>query len=296
VTTHHGHHGHHGEHQHDTAFRSEAGIDVLELEGEALSGYTSAAVDVVGPLLAAGGVSVVRVVDLGCGPGVAACDLAQMFDPAVVVAADSSGPMLERASARAARLGRSAQVELCHVDLDGDLSAVGDCELVHASMALHHVRDEVSTLQQMRALVAPGGLMCLLERADPPRVELAEECGRPGLWDRIDDAWRRCLGDARGELPGTIRAEQYPAMLESAGFEVLVDEVLELCVELDGNPSAARFAALQLQRGATVLADHADPEDLRPLLALTRSITDSPRAGWGGAISATRSLMVAAPR
>lgn len=276
------------------AFSTEAAVAIIENEGEVLSGFTPLAVDVIRPLLAAAGRAVERVIDLGCGPGVATCVLAELFDPAVVVAADSSAPMLARVSARAARLGRSTQVEQRQLDLDGDLSVLGHCDLVHASMALHHVRDEVSTLRQVRDLVEPDGLLCLLERAAPLRVQLAEELARPGLWDRIDDAWRRWFEDARGELPGATGADRYPVVLTSAGFDVLVDESVELRVDLADNPTAVRFAARQLERAAIALARHADPADLRPLPDLARSIADFP-AAWSGALHATRRLLVAVP-
>lgn len=296
MNAHHGHHGDDLHHQHDMAFDSDAGVALIELEGEVLSELTDVAVGLIRPLLLDAGVTVGRVVDLGCGPGVATCALAEMFEPAVVVAADSSAPMLARASARAARLGRSAQVQERQIDLDNELSELGRCDVVHASMALHHVRDEVSTLAQVRALVEPEGLVCLLERADPLRVRLAEECGRPGLWDRLDASWHRWFEDARHELPGAARAEQYPSMLASAGFDVLVDETVEARVDVTSHRSAMRLAVRQLERAPAILAPYADPADLQQLPALVQAISESPDEEWSGAIHATRKVLIAAPR
>lgn len=283
-----------GHAHHQTGFDSHAGVASLELEGEVLSRFAVTAADILRPLLAEAGTELTRVVDLGCGPGIAACDLAKVLAPASVVAVDSSVPMLERASERATRLGLSARVEVRQIDLDGDLSSLGGCDVVYTSMALHHVRDEVATLRQIRRLVEPDGLLCVLERADPVVVRLTDERARPGVWDRLESAGHRLFEDRRSHLPGATRAEMYPSMLAAAGFDVRVDETLDVGVDLDGHDAARQFAAQHLERAHEDLVGYADPSDLDVLPGLAGTLSKSAE-GSSGAIHATRKLFVAAP-
>lgn len=300
MSSRHGQHAdHRGDHRHDDghdkAFESAAVVALLELEGEVFAQFTALAVGRLQPSLDAAGVVVTRVVDLGCGPGVAACDLATLFDSASVIAADSSPAMLERAMAGAARLGLAAQVEARPIDLDGDLRSLGTCDVVFASMSLHHVHDEIATLGRVRSLLEPTGLLCVLERADPPVLRLAEEGGRPGLWTRLELAWQRWFDDMRGRLPGATKADMYPSMLRAAGFEIVVDETIEIDVDVYGSAAARSFAARLLQRTGTDLAPYADAADLEVLPRLAHAMSASNDDASRGAIHATRKLFIATP-
>ncbi len=150
------------------------------------------------------------------------------------------------------------------MDLDGDLQALGACDLVWAAMAIHHADDEVATLRRIRKLLRPQGLLCVLERADPMVVRLADDLGRPGLWDRLE--W---FEPARPTLPGALNAERYPTMLAAAGLEVLVSRTLSGTVTAPDD--AATHAFLQAR--------------LPP-----------PHPRWDGAeITSTRKLFIARP-
>lgn len=276
-------------------FDSEAGVTVLELEGEVFSGFTAEAVGALRPFVAAAGVVVRRVIDLGCGPGVAACDLTKLFESVLVVAADASASMLERATVRAVRLGCAAQVEPRQIDLNRDVRSLGSCDVVYASMSLHHVHDEVATLGQIRSMLEPHGLLCVLERADPPVVRLSEEGGRPGIWNRLEVAWQRWFEDKRSDIPGATRAKMYPSMLAAAGLDVMVDETVGVIVDLSGDDVARKFAARHLQRAHVELVRYAEAADLKVLPDLVRAISVSSEQGWDGAIHATRKLFIAAP-
>jgi SAM-dependent methyltransferase len=281
---------------HQMAFDSDAGVALLELEGEVFSGFTREATTALKPIIEASGIAVRRVIDLGCGPGVATCELAALLEPASVVAADASSAMLERVAARAARLGRDGQVETRRVDLDGDLRPLGSCDLVYASLSLHHVHDEVATLGQIRSMLQPHGLLCLLERADPPVVRLSDERGRPGIWSRLETAWQHWFDGARGHLPGATRTETYPALLATAGFDLEVDQMVGVAVDLSGNDAARRFAVRQLQRAQVNLVDHADAADLDALPGLVHAMSAPTGDGFDGVVSATRRLCIARPR
>jgi trans-aconitate methyltransferase len=108
-----------------------------------------------------------RIVDLGCGPGVAAVALAQRFADAVVTAVDGSAELLQRASDRAARFGVGELVDTRIADfgpsLDG-LAAAGTVDLVWVSMVLHHLAELPRTLAELHGLLRPNGLMAVVEK------------------------------------------------------------------------------------------------------------------------------------
>ena len=62
----------------------------LELEGETLLPYVTEAAGTAAELCRQDGVEVRRILDVGSGPGIAACELARRFPAATVVAADGS--------------------------------------------------------------------------------------------------------------------------------------------------------------------------------------------------------------
>jgi trans-aconitate methyltransferase len=208
------HHAHHG------AFEQERIATALEVEGELTSGLTAEAIALCADRLA----TVRRIVDLGCGPGVGTALLAEHFASATVVAVDGSAAMLARAAARAARLGVADRVQTRALDLDrDDLRALGTFDLAWAAMVIHHARDEVATLANIRQLLHPDGLVCVLERENATVVRPADDLGRPGLWDRRQAARPRRVSPS---LPGASNAERYPAMLAAAGLDVLVSDTL----------------------------------------------------------------------
>ena len=110
----------------------------------------------------------------------------------------------------------ATRVEARPLDLDGDFQALGTCDLAWAAMAIHHAEDDVATLTRFRNLLRPQGLVCVLERADPMVVQLADDLGRPGLWDRLRAARSEWFERARPTLPGAMNAERYPDMFASA--------------------------------------------------------------------------------
>ncbi|MEQ8833586.1 MAG: class I SAM-dependent methyltransferase [Miltoncostaeaceae bacterium] len=144
-------------------FGSPAAVRRLEDEERALAGVVDEAVAALAAL--ADGRPVRRLLDLGCGPGGALAALGDAFPGAALVAADASPAMLARVAARAAEAGIGSRVYTRRVDLDGDLDALGRCDLVWAAMSLHHARDPGATLVAARRLLEPSGLLCLLERA-----------------------------------------------------------------------------------------------------------------------------------
>lgn len=256
----------HREHTTHHHFDSPQMAAFAELEGEVLVGMTTDATSVLAGLCERHGVEVRRVLDVGSGPGVGTCFLADRFGSASVVAVDGSATMLEHVTARAERLGLARRIETRLVDLAASLGTVGRADVVWASMVLHHVGDEAAALRRIRGLVEPGGLLALVEQAGPMRV-LPEDAdlGRRGLWERLDAAWAAWFTDMRADLPGATTSPEYPAMLEDAGFDLVADEVLTLVLDAPLDARARRFAHQQLQGTRSQLGRHADADDLEAL-------------------------------
>ena len=98
-----------------------------------------------GLLPAAGG----RALDLGCGTGRHAVQLAKRFDQ--VDAIDLSGPMIELARARRPR----PNITYWQADLH-DVDGAGQYDFVLSALALHHVTDLAAALSHIKTLLAPG--------------------------------------------------------------------------------------------------------------------------------------------
>ena len=240
-----------------------------ELEGDVLIGFFDDATSALAALCDGIGLEVLRVLDLGSGPGVGSCVLAERFGEATVIAADGSSAMLDRAAARAARLGLADRVEIRRVDLATELDTLGRADLVWASMSLHHVGDELAALREVHRLLEPGGLVALVERHAPTRVlPDSVDLGRPGIWDRLDAAWADWFTDMRADLPGSTESADYPSMLTAAGFDLVADHVLAVSIDEPLDEAGRRFALKQMRQSRGKLHDRADPADLDALDAL----------------------------
>lgn len=268
-------------------------LAALEHEGELSSGLAEEALAVTARLFHDAGSQVRRVVDLGCGPGVGTAALVKTFPDATVVAVDNSSAMLERTAARAAGPGHAGRVETRLLDLDGDLRSLGRCDLAWAAMSIHHAHDEVATLRALRSLVAPLGLLCVLERAEPLSVRSADELGRPGIWDRLAEAHQRWFEHMRPRLPGATKAEFYPSMLAEARLDVVIDRPLTRNVEVPRDPTMQQFIAGVLRRSLTDLVPFASEDDLDALRELLEAPSSPDR--WEGAqVTISRKMFIAA--
>jgi SAM-dependent methyltransferase len=161
-----------------------------------------------------------RIVDLGSGPGVAAAELAAVFPSAAVTAVDGARPLLERADARAYRLGVGDRVTTLPLDL-GDpaqWSALPRADLVWVSGVLHHLPDPAGAVVAIRDRLGRDGTLIAVEGGLP--VRWAPEdlgFGRAGLQARLDAAVIEGLVSL--PAPHTVALNiSWPALLRSAGF------------------------------------------------------------------------------
>lgn len=162
------------------------------------------------------------IVDAGSGPGVLSCLFAEAFPGARVVAVDGAGPLLERAAARAARLGVADRFGTLTGELPGALDELDyPADLLWASRSLHHLGDQRAALAAFAARLAPGGTLAVLEGGLPSRFLPRDiGMGRPGLQARLDALEQDRFAAMRAELPGSVaETEDWPALLASAGLK-----------------------------------------------------------------------------
>jgi len=108
------------------------------------------------------------VIDLGCGPGVSTCELARCFPGAHVTAVDSSEVMLRRVVEHAHADGVGDRVSTQFAELPAGLGDLGPADIVFASMTLHHIANPNVVLVAIRQVLAPIGLLVVIEHAPRP--------------------------------------------------------------------------------------------------------------------------------
>ena len=108
-----------------------------------------------------------RVLDLGCGPGVSAFELAERLGPsATVVGIDLSDRMIERAKHHlASRHTHLAGVHFERADATALPFDDGSFDLVTGHSFLYLVPDRPGVLREARRVLAPGGTIVLMEPA-----------------------------------------------------------------------------------------------------------------------------------
>lgn len=233
--------------------------DMLELEGETHSPYVRQALDELKQLRPR------RILDIGSGPGVAACRLATVFDQAEVTAVDGAPELLARAERRAERLGIRLRTRVA--EFPEGLADLGSAELVWSGQVVHHVGDQQGALNQLVGLLEPGGVLALVEGSLPTRwLPRDLGFGRAGLQARLDAGMAERFNRMRAELSGSVAlVEDWPGMLRDAGLaEVrsktfLVDHPAPLA---EGPRQSAR---LSLRRHREMLGEFLDSEDVAAL-------------------------------
>lgn len=285
---------HGGAHAHDHATSSgDSMTGLLDLDGEVLHDYWSAALDWV--VDAAPSPSVARLLDLGAGTGTGALGLAERFPAAEVIAVDVEPGSLARLRDKAAGRGLAGRVRALEFDLDGGWPDLGPLDLTWASMSLHHMADPGRVLRDVLAATRPGGLIAVAEFAEQLRFLPSDlGFGRPGFEDRLADR----LGHAHAQELPTLGSAWAPRLAE-AGWEVADER--EFLIDLDPptHPRAAEYARLWFTRLSERFADQLEPDDQATLTTLvaTPLTTGGPLSnGVDLRIRGTRTVTLARPR
>lgn len=242
-----------------TAIDWAAMADLLELEGEAHSPYLRQAFAELTHLAPQ------RILDIGSGPGVVACQLAALFGQAEVLAVDGTPELLDRAQERAERLGVRLRTRLAR--FPEGLAELPPADLVWSAQVVHHVGDQQAALNQLSRLLTRGGVLAIVEGGLPARwLPRDLGFGRPGLHARLDVAMEDRFSQMRAELPGSVAVvEDWPAMLRAAGLTdarsktYLVDHPAPLA------EGPRQFVRRSLERRRAMLGEQLDSEDLATL-------------------------------
>jgi SAM-dependent methyltransferase len=208
------------------------------------------------------------IVDAGSGPGIISCLLADTFPEARVVAVDGAEPLLERARARAERLGIADRFSTLEAELGDGLGGLEyPADLLWASRSLHHVGDQRATLAGFARGLAPGGTLALLEGGLPARYLPRDiGIGRPGMQARIDAVHEEWFSRMRAELPGAVaETEDWPALLTAAGLRHTATRTFLLDLPAPLSEEARAFVVTSLTHRRNGLAEDLDRDDLATL-------------------------------
>jgi SAM-dependent methyltransferase len=101
-----------------------------------------------------------RCLELGCGGGDVACDLARLAGPeGSVVATDIDDPQLAIVRAEAAAQGLTT-IAFAHSDITHDVPEA-PFDFIHARFLLTHLADPAAALARARSVLAPGGVIAI---------------------------------------------------------------------------------------------------------------------------------------
>ncbi len=255
--------------------------DLLELDGEVLRDYWSAALDWVRDAAAASGPR--RLLDLGAGTGTGAIGLARRFPDAEVIAVDVEPGSLALLRDKAGRLGLD-RVRAVEANLDEGWPDLGILDLTWASMSLHHLADPGRVLRDVLAATRPGGLIAVAEFAAQLRF-LPDDLGfgKPGFEERLASV----RAAAHAAVMPTLGSDWAPR-LAAAGWEVAAEHEFVIDLRPAAGPrgaspqgadpqgagpreqaaSAGEYARAWFDRLSHGLADGLDPDDRATLAAL----------------------------
>lgn len=238
-------HGHDQQHQHEHRHqhqhqRGDQHRRTLDLDAEVFAGQLVDVLDALGPLAPQ------RIVDLGAGTGAGSRLLRDRFPTATVTAVDDDPQMLH--------VLRAQGFATLEADLDRGFApvheAVGAVDLVWASSSLHHVADPAALLAGVRAALAPGGVLAVVEVEGLPAftTDPAEDRGR-----------------AAALAAGWNHHPDWTGALQAAGFTV---RRRDTTTSAAAGPAAQEYARLWLPRYLHVDGlTEADRVALRDLLA-----------------------------
>ncbi|GAA5230174.1 class I SAM-dependent methyltransferase [Arthrobacter cryoconiti] len=262
----------HQDHQHHQELGSHESL-ILDLDAEVFGEHLSAVLEGAGVRNAR------RIVDLGAGTGAGSRMLRQRYPDAEVICVDNDPQML-------AVLRRQGFVAV-QADLENGFPALAEywgagesvprrsVDFVWASSSIHHLGDPARLLTQTRRMLAPGGILAVVELAGLPTF-FSQGSGR-----LLEE---RCHAAAIAE--GWNQHPNWTTALEAAGFAVIESEVTTIATV---TPAAREYARQWFSRFSRLEALTADERAALEVLAqgLPSELALDPRT--------SRTLWVATP-
>lgn len=259
-------HQHPHAHPHGVDFDWEAMADRLELDAAITAPIVTQTIDD----LDTGDVH--RVLDVGCGPGAVAVQLATLLPTAHITALDSNEPLLQRARHAASTAGVDDRFHAVVGDLEQPLPQLEPSDLVWAGMVLHHVTESDTTLRRLHDALRPGGHLVMVEFGDTPQVLPAHDSLlTDGTWQRFQAATTHVLNERLGLDPVTI---DWSAHLRDAGFVGVSDRgvVAEHAAPLDD--VARAWLVPHLLRGLDMVDGGLSDDDVAAVRRLAEAVPD----------------------
>jgi SAM-dependent methyltransferase len=142
-----------------------------------------------------------RVIELGCGPGVAIAALGSRADRGLVVGVDHSQVMIRQARRRNRAAVRAGRVRLIHTPVESLSISDGPFDAALAVNTVGMWPDPTARLRELARLLRPGGRIALVSQP-------------------------RCPGATAAR--SAAAANELAALLIEAGFEHLRTEILDL--------------------------------------------------------------------
>ncbi|MEU7902204.1 methyltransferase [Actinoplanes sp. NPDC049118] len=207
------------------------------------------------------------VLDVGSGPGVAACRLAQLLPGATVLAADGAAPLLALARSRAERLGLADRFATREIKLPDGLADLPEADLIWVSGVAHHLPDPAEGIRAFAALLRPGGLLALREGGLPLQFLPSHADG--GMTARMN-AVDSDLSRRHSHPMGAIEAPRsWPELLEEAGLNAVRSRSFLLDLPAPLGEAARHQLARTLRRTREMLDGHLAGADADRLDQLT---------------------------
>lgn len=155
------------------------------------------------------------LVDVGCGPGFATVDLAQLVSPGGrVLAVDRSRAFLQHLTARAAQEGLGEVVEARRAELDALTLEPGSLDGAYARWVLCFLADPRRLLEVVSRAVRPAGRLVVQDYGSYRSMTLAPRSPRlDAITAAIGESWRRQGGDLDV-------GERLPGWLDDLGWRV----------------------------------------------------------------------------
>lgn len=207
------------------------------------------------------------ILDVGSGPGVAACRFAQLLPGATVVAADGAAPLLALARERAERLGLDDQVATRQVRLPEGIAGLPRADLIWVSGVAHHLPDPAAGIRAFGDLLRPGGVLALREGGLP--LQYLPAAADDGLTTRINAVDHALSHDHVHPMGAIVAPRSWPELLAEAGLTGVRSRSFLLDLPAPLADTARRHLARTLHRTRELLAKHLTADDVDRLDILT---------------------------